>query len=68
MSFGYLNYGKGYCRSDGKCATFPIIIGETGSALTDPRDTDFYDTFQLYLNNTGIGNDGLHNAIPHVFW
>ena len=42
--------------------------GETGSALTDPDDTTFYDTFIPYLQNTGVGNDGAHNAIPHVFW
>ena len=26
-TYGYLNYGKGYCRSDGVCKTFPIVIG-----------------------------------------
>ena len=29
---------------------------------------DFYDTFSQYLSNTGIGDDGKHEAIPHVFW
>ena len=45
-----------------------LSAGETGSALTDPDDTSFYDTFSFYLNNTGIGNDGAHSAIPHIFW
>ena len=120
-TFGYLNHGKGYCRRDGKCKAFPIIIGaactalmqsmlqtpvlclldfgsplatcevhhyyesclhlltsmhklwcgtagETGSALSNPQDTQFYDTFIPYLQNTGVGRDGKHNAIPHVFW
>ena len=44
------------------------LAGETGSALTNPEDTDFYNTFIPYLQNTGVGNDGAHNAIPHVFW
>ena len=26
-SFGYLGFGKGYCRADGKCQKFPIVIG-----------------------------------------
>ena len=29
-TFGYLNYGKGYCRADGVCHAFPIIIGACG--------------------------------------
>lgn len=30
-TFGYLGFGKGYCRADGKCQKFPIIIGAKGA-------------------------------------
>ncbi len=66
QSVGYLN-GKGYC-SGSTCHQFPIIIGETGSALTDPRDTQFYNDFQLYIQNTGAAQDGAHAAIDSFFW
>ena len=42
--------------------------GETGSQVKSADDAAFYETLVAYLHNTGIGNDGKHNAIPHVFW
>lgn len=66
MSMGYLNK-QGFC-ADGHCQPFPIIIGETGSALTDMRDFDFYTSFIQYMNNDGPGNDGLHNDISSTVW
>ncbi|CAL8461251.1 g782 [Coccomyxa elongata] len=62
LSVGYLNK-QGYCYQ-GKCTTWPIIVGETGSSLQDPGDTQFYTTLQQYLQ-TG---DDKHNAISSVFW
>jgi hypothetical protein len=29
---------KGYCKWDGKCRKFPVVIGETGSFLHDYND------------------------------
>jgi hypothetical protein len=29
---------KGYCKWDGKCRRFPVVIGETGSFLHDDQD------------------------------
>ena len=62
LSVGYLNK-QGYCYQ-GKCTTWPIIVGETGSSLQDPGDTQFYTTLQQYFQ-TG---DDKHNAISSVFW
>lgn len=66
-SMGYLNK-QGFCDKDGKCRVFPIVIGETGSALTESRDYDFYTSFIQYLTNSGPGNDGKHNPIDSIFW
>lgn len=66
-SVGYLNK-QGYCVSPENCRVFPIIIGETGSALTDSRDFDFYISLIQYLNLAGDGDDGRHTAIDSVFW
>ena len=46
LSVGYLNK-QGYCYQ-GKCTTWPIIVGETGCSLQDPGDTQFYTTLQQY--------------------
>lgn len=64
---GYLNK-QGFCVSPDNCHVFPIVVGETGSALTDSRDFDFFESFIQYITNTGPGNDGLHNAIDSVFF
>lgn len=37
IAFGYLE-NKGYCKWQGQCRQFPIIIGETGSFLHDEKD------------------------------
>ena len=38
QSFGYLNK-QGYCaQSTGQCHQFPVVLGEFGSRLEDPRD------------------------------
>lgn len=66
VSSGYLNK-QGYCSS-GKCHVFAMLVGESGAALQDPRDTQYYATLKNYLENTGEGNDGKHNPIDSVFW
>ncbi len=30
--------GSGFCAAGGQCKKFPVIVGEFGSRLTDPRD------------------------------
>eukprot|EP00891_Asterochloris_glomerata_P005014 jgi/Astpho2/5014/Aster-05948 len=67
QSFGYLNKA-GYCADSGQCTQFAVVIGETGTAFQDPRDAQCMSDFSSYLNNAGAANDGLHNAIPNVFW
>lgn len=37
LAHGYLNK-KGYCKPGVACKTFPIVIGEFGTKLTDARD------------------------------
>lgn len=66
-SVGYLSK-QGFCQNGGACQTFPIVIGETGSALTDGRDFDFYTSLIQYISNSGPGNDGRHADISSVFW
>lgn len=66
LSVGYLNK-QGYCAG-GTCHQFPIVMTETGSALEDPRDLDFYNSLIPYLQNSGGANDGKHAPISSVFW
>lgn len=65
-SAGYLSK-KGYCVGS-NCHQFPIIVGETGSDLKDPRDLQFYEGLRRYFKLEGDGDDGRHTAIDHVFW
>ncbi|KAG1680164.1 hypothetical protein FOA52_000277 [Chlamydomonas sp. UWO 241] len=65
-SFGYL-MKEGYTHN-GITKRFPIVIGETGSFFSDPRELAFMESFKLYLLNTGEANDGRHNAIPHMLY
>ena len=37
LAHGYLNKG-GFCNAAGTCKTFPIVVGEFGTKLTDARD------------------------------
>ncbi|KAK9809361.1 hypothetical protein WJX73_008925 [Symbiochloris irregularis] len=69
-SWGHLTASPGYCSTSDSsdCYVFPAIIGETGSQVESSQDADFYNTFIAYLKNTGIGKDGQHSAVPHVFW
>lgn len=65
-SVGYLNK-QGYCMGT-NCHVFPILVGETGSDLQDPRDLAFYESLRKYLKLEGDANDGCHNAITNVMW
>lgn len=65
-SGGYLSK-KGYCMGS-NCHVFPIIVGETGSNLKDPRDLEFYESLRRYFKLAEDGDDGRHIAIDHVFW
>lgn len=37
LAFGYLE-NRGYCKWQGNCRKFPVVIGETGSFLHDAND------------------------------
>ena len=63
---GYLN-DVGYC-SGTTCHKFPIVMTETGSMLTDPRDLSFFNDLIPYIQNTGQGVDGGHNAFAGSVW
>jgi aryl-phospho-beta-D-glucosidase BglC (GH1 family) len=65
-SFGTLNQA-GYC-SGGKCHRFPIVIGETGSAMRIREDAQMLPDFARYLSATGPGADGQHQAVSGWFW
>ena len=67
LSVGYLNKA-GYCNSGGTCHVFPIVVGETGSALTDPDDLLFYESLNNYFKNIGDAQDSVHDPIDNVFW
>jgi len=41
IAHGYLNKAPGFCTGagyTGTCRTFPVVLGEFGTQLTDPRD------------------------------
>lgn len=63
-SFGVLT--KTGFTYNGVTKTFPVVIGETGSRMTDSRDLQFLTDFSLYLRNAGAAADGLHNPIPNL--
>ena len=63
---GYLN-DVGYC-SGATCHKFPIVMTETGSMLTNPQDLSFYNDLIPYIQNTGQGVDGKHNAFAGSIW
>lgn len=63
---GYLN-DVGYC-SGATCHKFPIVMSETGSMLTNPQDLSFYSDLIPYIQNTGQGVDGKHNAFAGSIW
>jgi len=63
---GYLN-NVGYC-SGATCHKFPIVMTETGSMLTNPQDLSFYNDLIPYIQNTGQGVDGKHNAFAGSIW
>lgn len=51
------------------CLSVPAsCAGETGSQVLSAEDAAFYDTLVQYLRAEGVGDDGKHNPIPHVFW
>lgn len=53
MAFGYLQT-KGYCHGK-HCVTFPVVVGETGSFMSDQRDNqwllDFADFVQAKVGD-----------------
>jgi len=58
-SFGYLGpKGTGFCSGTKNppppCRRFPILIGEIGSKLEDPRDPPFLEAFAAYLNGGSL--------------
>jgi hypothetical protein len=65
-SFGYLNK-QGYCSEHG-CRTYPIVIGEFGSAFHTDLDKQWLQDFVKYVNNVGEAADGQHEAVPHWMW
>ncbi len=65
-SFGYLTK-TGYCNGT-ICKTFPVAIGEFGSRFETPNDITSMQDIAKYLNNTGTGADGKHNAIKNWFY
>ena len=66
QAVGYLNQ-VGYCVGT-NCHKFPIVMTETGSFLTDPRDLNFYNDLVPYIQNTGQGVDGQHSAFAGSVW
>jgi hypothetical protein len=64
-SAGYLNKA-GFCV-DGSCHRFPVIIGETGSAFTEPRDLATQLDLIAWATLRGAGNDGRHNRVSGLF-
>ncbi|KAG1661491.1 hypothetical protein FOA52_010206 [Chlamydomonas sp. UWO 241] len=71
-SFGYLTKQtlsptQGYTYN-GVTKRFPVVVGETGSFFENAGDLEFMESFKSYLLNTGDGNDGRHNAIPHMLY
>jgi hypothetical protein len=48
IAFGYLQI-KGYC-DDGKCTVFPVVIGETGSFLSEWSDKQWMSDFADFIN------------------
>lgn len=46
-AFGYLQT-KGYC-SNGRCTVFPIVIGETGTALEASSDKQWMSDFADFI-------------------
>lgn len=65
-SYGLLGK-KGYCVG-AKCKRFPIVVGEIGSAMTEAQDISTLKDMALWMRNTGVGNDGQHNAVSGFFW
>jgi hypothetical protein len=53
IAFGYLQT-QGYCN-DGKCTVFPVIIGETGSFLSEWSDKQWMADFADFIN-AQVGN------------
>lgn len=52
----------------GHMEVFPVIYGEIGTTLLDPRDLEWIKDIELYMANTGVGRDGEHDAIQSWFW
>eukprot|EP00878_Enallax_costatus_P023562 GHUV01025063.1.p1 GENE.GHUV01025063.1~~GHUV01025063.1.p1 ORF type:complete len:271 (+),score=63.78 GHUV01025063.1:645-1457(+) len=52
IAFGYLQT-RGYCDSNGKFRVFPVVIGETGSFMTDSKDNQWLLDFADFVNARG---------------
>ena len=48
LAHGYLNK-VGYCKPGAACKTFPIVIGEFGTKLTDARDLQMMPQVRVWL-------------------
>lgn len=46
-AFGYLQT-RGYCHA-GRCTTFPVLIGETGSFMKDAKDVQWLSDFAEFV-------------------
>lgn len=61
IAFGYLQT-RGYCNN-GECRVFPVVVGETGSYMTDYKDNqwllDFADFINARVSAILLGLEGL---------
>ena len=64
-SFGYLTK-RGVCSTTvaGKCKTFPVVFGETGSKFTDSLDVAMLNDFAKSMRT----EDAVHAPILNMFW
>ncbi|KAI8472618.1 MAG: glycoside hydrolase superfamily [Monoraphidium minutum] len=64
-SFGYLQE-KGFCATPGECKVFPILIGETGSAMETAEDKQWLQDFADFINAEGEAK--AYNSVPANGW
>jgi hypothetical protein len=53
LAHGYLNK-VGYCKPGIACKTFPIVIGEFGTKLTDARDLQMMPQVRVMTGKTAF--------------
>jgi hypothetical protein len=55
----------GFCDAAGKCRTFPVVFGETGSRFTEALDLAMLKDFAAYMQT----DDATHARMPNmIFW